>query len=113
MPHTGHFDFSDPFDESLRAQVIGAVEGTEQASSLKRAGCYGVTQGPRFETAAEVRRMARDGCDVVGMTLLPEAALASQLGLRYVALCLVVNMAAGCGGGAGRCRRSPLLYQVV
>ncbi len=97
--HTGHFDFSDPFDESLGAQVIGAVEGTGQASSLKRARCYGATQGPRFETAAEVRRMARDGCDIVGMTLMPEATLAKQAGLGYAALCPVVNLAAGCGAG--------------
>ena len=56
---------------------------------------YGCTQGPRLETAAEIRRMERDGCDIVGMTGMPEAALARELGLEYACLALVVNPAAG------------------
>jgi len=56
---------------------------------------YGATQGPRLETAAEIIRMERDGCDLVGMTGMPEAALAAELGMRYVCLGLVVNWAAG------------------
>jgi len=60
-------------------------------------GVYGCTQGPRLETAAEIRRMQRDGCDIVGMTGMPEAALARELGLRYAMLALVVNRAAGLG----------------
>ena len=56
---------------------------------------YGVTQGPRLETAAEINRMDRDGCDIVGMTAMPEAALARELELDYASLCLVVNPAAG------------------
>lgn len=97
--HTGHFDFSEPFDHGLRSLIIQAAEELGHPPHLQDCGCYGVTQGPRFETAAEIRRMARDGCDLVGMTLLPEAALARQLGLSYAALCPVVNMAAGCGDG--------------
>ena len=54
-----------------------------------------MTQGPRLETAAEVRRLANDGCSVVGMTAMPEAALARELGMAYCSLCLVVNPAAG------------------
>ena len=60
-------------------------------------GVYGCTQGPRFETAAEIHRMERDGCTVVGMTAMPEAALARELGLPYAGVCLVVNPAAGPG----------------
>jgi 5'-methylthioinosine phosphorylase len=60
-------------------------------------GCHGVTQGPRLETRAEVERLRRDGCDVVGMTSMPEAALARELGLDYACLALVANWAAGCG----------------
>ncbi len=97
--HTGHFDFCEPFDDGLRSLLIQAVEEAGYSPRLKSFGCYGVTQGPRFETAAEIQRMARDGCDLVGMTLLPEAALARQLGLSYAALCPVANMAAGCGDG--------------
>ena len=97
--HTGHFDFSKPFDHGLRSALIQAAQEIGQSPHLKSSGCYGVTQGPRFETAAEIGRMARDGCDLVGMTLLPEAALARQLGIRYAALCPVVNMAAGRGDG--------------
>ena len=58
-------------------------------------GVYAATQGPRLETAAEVDRLARDGCDIVGMTGMPEAALARELGLQYASICLVVNPAAG------------------
>ena len=56
---------------------------------------YGVTQGPRLETAAEIDRLERDGCDIVGMTAMPEAALARELGLPYASCCIVVNWAAG------------------
>ena len=60
-------------------------------------GVYGATQGPRLETAAEIARMARDGATLVGMTGMPEAALARELALRYAHLCVVSNWAAGCG----------------
>jgi 5'-methylthioinosine phosphorylase len=60
-------------------------------------GCYGATQGPRLETNAEIARMRRDGCDLVGMTGMPEAALARELGLEYACLAIVANWAAGCG----------------
>ena len=59
---------------------------------------YGATQGPRLETAAEIKRMAQDGCTVVGMTGVPEAALARELGLDYACCALVVNWAAGLSG---------------
>ena len=88
-----HIDFSDPFDPVMRRHLV-AVASTEQIPHLSEA-VYGVTQGPRLETAAEIRRMARDGCDVVGMTAMPEAALARELGLAYVSICMVVNPAAG------------------
>ncbi len=97
--HTGHFDFSQPFDEELRTALVRAVQESRGTDGYADVGVYGVTQGPRFETAAEIERMARDGCDLVGMTLMPEAALARQLGLRYTVLCPVVNMAAGHGDG--------------
>jgi len=63
--------------------------------SLQPRAVYGCTQGPRLETAAEIARLARDGCDLVGMTALPEAALARELGLSYAMLAMVVNRAAG------------------
>jgi len=59
-------------------------------------GCYGATQGPRLETKAEIARLRRDGCDLVGMTGMPEAGLARELGLSYASLCVVANWAAGC-----------------
>jgi 5'-methylthioinosine phosphorylase len=58
-------------------------------------GCYAATQGPRLETAAEILRLERDGCDIVGMTGMPEAVLARELGIPYAMLSLVVNPAAG------------------
>lgn len=88
-----HADFADPLDAALRLGLIDAA-GRAGVEVVPR-GVYGCTQGPRFETAAEIERMARDGCDLVGMTGMPEAALARERGLAYAMLSLVVNPAAG------------------
>ena len=61
---------------------------------------YAATQGPRLETAAEINRLERDGADMVGMTGMPEAALARELGLEYAAIAVVANFAAGRGDSA-------------
>ncbi len=90
-----HVDFSDPYDEPLRRELIAAAAMAE--IGVHDGGVYGCTQGPRFETAAEIERMRRDGCTLVGMTGMPEAALARELKLAYVSICLVVNPAAGRG----------------
>ena len=89
-----HFDFTHPFDAEMRDTLTSALPDASQ-SNENRQGCYGVTQGPRFETAAEIDRFRQDGCDLVGMTLMPEASLAREVNIRYAALCLVVNPAAG------------------
>ncbi|MGP0174016.1 S-methyl-5'-thioinosine phosphorylase [Pseudomonas sp. NCHU5208] len=88
-----HIDFSEPYDADLRAALITALRSEGVAFSDH--GVYGCTQGPRLETAAEVLRLERDGCDLVGMTGMPEAALARELELPYACLALVVNPAAG------------------
>jgi 5'-methylthioinosine phosphorylase len=86
-----HIDFTEPFDRALRARLVAAAaEGASAAT-----GTYGVTQGPRLETAAEIERLARDGCTMVGMTAMPEAALARELGLAYALCAVAVNWAAG------------------
>jgi len=90
-----HIDFTEPYDTALRATLIAAASAVGIAHEAK--GVHGITQGPRLETAAEVQRMGRDGCDVVGMTGMPEAALARELNLPYAAICMVVNPAAGLG----------------
>lgn len=87
-----HIDFTVPFSPLLRARLAGAIA---DCGYDVRGGTYGVTQGPRLETAAEIVRMARDGCDMVGMTALPEAALACELGIEYAICALAVNHAAG------------------
>ena len=91
-----HVDFGDPYTPALRRQVLEAARraGVEMLDG----GCYGATQGPRLETKAEILRMRRDGCDLVGMTGMPEAALARELGLEYASIAIVANWAAGCGG---------------
>lgn len=88
-----HIDFSFPYSEALRVRLIAALaaEGCE----FSERGVYGCTQGPRLETVAEIIRLERDGCDIVGMTGMPEAALARELELEYACLALVVNPAAG------------------
>tara|TARA_R110001592_G_scaffold138511_6_gene357816 strand:- start:30232 stop:30975 length:744 start_codon:yes stop_codon:yes gene_type:complete len=88
-----HIDFSFPYTESLRQSLIKASRLAKL--DLLESGTYGATQGPRLETAAEIKRMQRDGCDMVGMTGMPEASLARELGLDYACLALSVNWAAG------------------
>lgn len=88
-----HIDFTWPYDESARQILMDAAAA--EAVPFSGFGVYGATQGPRLETGAEIIRMERDGCDLVGMTGMPEAVLAAELGMRYVCLGLVVNRAAG------------------
>ncbi len=90
-----HIEFSEPFTNDLARQLVDAASAT--GLTVHHGGVYGCTQGPRLETAAEIDRLERDGCCVVGMTAMPEASLARELGLPYVSLCLVVNPAAGRG----------------
>ena len=93
-----HVDFGDPYTPSLRDAVRDAA--ARASVTLVDGGCYGATQGPRLETRAEIARMRRDGCDLVGMTGMPEAGLARELGLDYACLAVVANWAAGCGDDA-------------
>jgi len=93
-----HIDFSEPYTESLRQRLLAAAR--EADIGVIGSGCYGATQGPRLETRAEIARMKRDGCDLVGMTGMPEASLARELELEYACLALVANFAAGCGDEA-------------
>lgn len=88
-----HVDLTDPYCPTLRAEILNAARGLD--IGLRDGGCLGITQGPRLETRAEVRKLARDGCDLIGMTGMPEAALARELGLRYACLAMVANWAAG------------------
>jgi 5'-methylthioinosine phosphorylase len=88
-----HADFTTPFNKGLRQRLLKSIEAAGVAHHCE--GVYGVTQGPRLETAAEIQRMESDGCDIVGMTAMPEAALAAELGIPYAMMALVVNKAAG------------------
>ncbi|MBK5931686.1 S-methyl-5'-thioinosine phosphorylase [Halochromatium salexigens] len=88
-----HVEFTQPYDDALRRALLAAA--ADAGIALRDGGTYGVSQGPRLETAAEIRRMAQDGCDLVGMTAMPEAALARELGLGYATLAFVVNWGAG------------------
>lgn len=90
-----HIEFGQPYEGPLREALILAAN--EAGVGMRLGGCYGATQGPRLETEAEIARMARDGCDVVGMTGMPEASLARELGLDYACVCVVANPAAGVG----------------
>lgn len=92
-----HIDFTEPYDINLRSEIEQAA--TDANVPLALGGVHGVTQGPRLESAAEVAKLARDGVEVIGMTGMPEAAIARELGLAYACLALVVNEAAGQGEG--------------
>lgn len=93
-----HIDFSYPFDEFLRDKLLTVLD--QVSCEYEAQATYGATQGPRLETIAEINRMQQDGCDIVGMTAMPEAALARELEIDYAILSLVVNWAAGKGGSA-------------
>jgi len=93
-----HVDFTEPYSQRLRERILAAARACGEP--IADGGVYGATQGPRLETAAEVNRMERDGADMVGMTGMPETALARELELDYAALAVVVNHAAGRGASA-------------
>ncbi len=90
-----HIDFTWPYDGGLRKALRSAAERV--GKPIKFGGVYGAMQGPRLETAAEIARLRRDGCDMVGMTGMPEAVLARELNVTYACLALSVNWAAGLG----------------
>lgn len=90
-----HIDFTEPFSAAQRARILKAAADCGEAMS--DGAVYAATQGPRLETAAEIRRLERDGADIVGMTAMPEAALARELGLEYAMIAVVANHAAGRG----------------
>ncbi len=92
-PVTQHIDFTQPFSKRLCNVLSAAAD--ELNIAIVDGATYAATQGPRLETAAEIRRLEQDGCDIVGMTAMPEAALARELGIEYASICLVVNPAAG------------------
>ncbi len=93
-----HTDFTHPFSEDLRSRLSGVADLL--GFHIHEGGVYACTQGPRLETAAEIRRLAGDGADVVGMTAMPEAVLARELKIPYAMLNVVVNYAAGLGESA-------------
>ena len=93
MNELRHVDFTWPYSKSLRLAIKKAA--VKQGIDLVDGGTYGCSNGPRLETAAEIRKMASDGCDMVGMTGMPEAALARELELEYASIVLVVNWCAG------------------
>lgn len=88
-----HIDFTHPYHPSVRTAILKVAKAL--SLNLVDGGTYGAVQGPRLETAAEIRRMARDGCDLVGMTGMPEAYLAKEAGIHYATLAVVANWAAG------------------
>lgn len=91
-----HVDFTNPYEGPLRSALLAAAH--EASVDLVDGGCIGVFQGPRLESAAEIERSRRDGCDMAGMTALPEAGLARELGLDYAGIAVVSNWGAGVSG---------------
>jgi 5'-deoxy-5'-methylthioadenosine phosphorylase len=92
-----HVDFTEPYTARLREALITSAQQVQEAVSV--AATYACTNGPRLESAAEIRRIQQDGGDIVGMTGMPEAGLAREAELAFAALCLVVNPAAGFADG--------------
>jgi 5'-methylthioinosine phosphorylase len=88
-----HVDFTDPYSPPWREEVVAALAG--HGLPFRDGATYAAVQGPRFESAAEIRRFRNDGCTIIGMTGMPEAALAREAGLQYAAICPIANLAAG------------------
>ena len=93
-----HVDFTEPYSQSLREHCLAAA--STAGIALRDGGVYAAVSGPRLETAAEIDRLERDGATMVGMTGMPEAALARELKVDYAAIAVVVNQAAGRGDSA-------------
>ena len=93
LNHVTHIDFTHPYTPRLREKLLTAARRAEV--EVVNGGVYGCTQGPRLETPAEITRMERDGCDLVGMTGIPEASLARELEIDYACCAVVANWAAG------------------
>ena len=93
-----HIDFTEPYTSALRERILRAAKACGEA--VADGAVYAATQGPRLETAAEINRLERDGAELVGMTAMPEAALARELGLEYATIAVVANYAAGRGDSA-------------
>jgi len=92
-----HVDFTNPYCEELRVEIIKAAAKVNVP--IEKQATYAAVQGPRLETAAEINRLEKDGCDIVGMTGMPEAVLARELDLCYASIAVVANKAAGRGEG--------------
>ena len=90
-----HIDFTEPYSRELRARLLKSAAACGER--VMDGGVYAATQGPRLESAAEINRLERDGADVVGMTGMPEAALAREISLEYATIAVVANYAAGRG----------------
>ena len=105
-----HIDFTEPYSNQMREACKQAAKNVKQA--LHDGGVYACAQGPRLETAAEINRFERDGATIVGMTGMPEAALARELGLHYAALCPVANQAAGRGDSAHGIRYEDMMAKL-
>ncbi len=88
-----HIDFSFPYSETLRERIIRSSRAL--GIDLYTSATYGCTNGPRLETSAEIQKMKRDGCNIIGMTGMPEAALARELGMEYASIAMVVNWCSG------------------
>jgi 5'-methylthioadenosine phosphorylase len=101
-----HVDFTQPYCEPLRERLLRAAR--DAGETVLAGGTYATTQGPRLESAAEINRLERDGADMVGMTGMPEASLARELGLCYAAVAVVVNHAAGRADSATGIRLSDI-----
>lgn len=97
LTHVTHVDFTFPYTPALRQKILQACQLAKL--DVVTSGTYGAMQGPRLETAAEINRMERDGCTMVGMTGMPEAALARELDMAYATCTVVANWAAGRGDG--------------
>jgi len=106
-----HIDFSEPYGAAARADLIAAAR--RAGIDAVAGGCYAATQGPRLETIAEIGRIRRDGGDLVGMTGMPEAALARELSIDYGCLALVANWAAGCEPAIGGGPASPISLEEI
>lgn len=93
LTHVTHIDFTEPYSQNLRQLILDCA--VQEQLDIIDGATYAATEGPRLETAAEIRKLKQDGCHIVGMTGMPEAALARELELDYASIAISANWAAG------------------
>ena len=102
-----HIDFTNPFSIVTQNMLKTTLENLN--INYFKELVYGVSQGPRLETAAEIKKYQKDGCDIIGMTAMPECSLAKEIGISYAIIAFVVKWCAGINDSSSKIDHSKIV----